>query len=97
MSRPKITVIGAGNVGGTLAQRLAEADCYDLVLVDVVEGLAQGKALDLVQAGPVYGYDTRIIGGTGYDDTVGPAITTSGPVGLSASGAKPTHVRDSIT
>lgn len=80
MSRPKITVIGAGNVGGTLAQRLAEADCYDLVLVDVVEGLAQGKALDLVQAGPVYGYDTHIIGGTGYDDTVGSALVaiTSG-------------------
>ncbi len=80
MARPKITVVGAGNVGGTLVQRLAEANCYDLVLVDVVEGLPQGKALDLMQAGPVCGYDSRIVGATGYEETAGSAVAviTSG-------------------
>jgi malate/lactate dehydrogenase len=47
MGRPKITVVGAGNVGGTTAQRLAEKDAYDVVLVDIVEGVPQGKALDI--------------------------------------------------
>ena len=55
MSRPKITVVGAGNVGATTAQRLAERDYADVVLVDIVEGLPQGKALDLNQCGPVVG------------------------------------------
>jgi len=55
MARPKITVVGAGNVGGTTAQRLAEKDAYDVVLVDIVEGVPQGKALDISQAGPVCG------------------------------------------
>ncbi len=80
MERLKITVVGAGNVGGSIAQRLAEKDCYTVVLVDVVEGLPQGKALDLAQAGPVCGYDSTIIGTNGYDDTVGSAVVviTSG-------------------
>jgi len=80
MGRLKITVVGAGNVGGSIAQRLAEKDCYTVVLVDVVEGLPQGKALDLAQAGPVCGYDSTIIGTNGYDDTVGSAVVviTSG-------------------
>ena len=80
MARPKVTIVGAGNVGGTAAQRLAETDCYDVVLVDVVEGLAQGKALDLTQAGAVCGYNTRVIGTTGYDETAGSAVAviTSG-------------------
>ena len=55
--RTKITVVGAGNVGATTAQRLAERDYADVVLVDIVEGLPQGKALDLNQAGPVVGYE----------------------------------------
>ena len=53
--RRKITVVGAGNVGATTAQRLAERDYADVVLVDIVEGMPQGKALDLNQAGPVVG------------------------------------------
>ncbi len=80
MARPKVTVVGAGNVGGTTAQRLAESNCYDVVLVDIVEGMPQGKALDLAQAGPVCGYDTRIVGTNGYDETTGSAVAviTSG-------------------
>ena len=80
MTKPKVTVVGAGMVGATLTQRLAETGCYDLVLVDIIEGLAQGKALDLVQAGPVCGYDTQIVGATGYEDTAGSALVaiTSG-------------------
>ena len=62
----KIAVIGAGNVGATTAQRLAEAElAKTVVLVDVAEGIPQGKALDLAQSGPVYGYDTQLIGTNG--------------------------------
>jgi malate dehydrogenase len=65
----KIAVIGAGNVGATTAQRLAEAElAKTVVLVDVVEGIPQGKALDLAQSGPVYGYDTQVIGSNTYDE-----------------------------
>jgi malate dehydrogenase len=80
MGRPKITVVGAGNVGGTTAQRLAERDVYDVVLVDIIEGVPQGKALDITQAGPVCGYSTRVIGTNGYDETAGSsiAVITSG-------------------
>ena len=59
MNRKKITVVGAGNVGATCAQRLAERDYADVVLVDIVEGLPQGKALDLNQSGPVVGGSER--------------------------------------
>ena len=69
--RHKITVIGAGYVGGTLAQRLAERDYADIVLVDIVEGLPQGKALDILQAGPVVGYDSLVTGTNGYEETAG--------------------------
>lgn len=69
--RKKVTVIGAGNVGATLAQRLAETDLADVVLVDVAEGVPQGKALDLAESGPILGYDSRLIGTNGYDDTAG--------------------------
>ncbi len=80
MSRPKVTVVGAGNVGGTVAQRLAEKNCYDIVLVDIVEGVPQGKALDLTQAGPVCGYSSRVVGTNGYEETAGSslAVITSG-------------------
>jgi malate dehydrogenase len=65
----KIAVIGAGNVGATTAQRLAEAElAQHVVLIDVVEGIAEGKALDLAQSGPVYGYDTHLTGATTYDE-----------------------------
>jgi malate dehydrogenase len=74
MSRAKITVVGAGNVGATTAQRLAERDYADVVLVDIVEGLPQGKALDLNQSGPVIGYEPTVIGTNGYEETAGSSI-----------------------
>jgi malate dehydrogenase len=67
--RPKITVVGAGNVGATAAQYIVEKELGDVVLVDVIEGIPQGKALDLAQAGPVHGYDSALTGTNGYDDT----------------------------
>ncbi len=80
MGRPKITVVGAGNVGGTVAQRLAEKDAYNVVLVDIVPGVPQGKALDITQAGPVCGYSTRVVGTNDYEETEGSsiAVITSG-------------------
>jgi malate dehydrogenase len=64
----KITVIGAGNVGATTVQRLAEKELARIVsVVDVVEGIAEGKALDLLQSGPVYGYDTKVLGSNTYE------------------------------
>jgi malate dehydrogenase len=78
--RNKITVVGAGNVGATLAQRLAERDYADVVVVDIVEGMPQGKVLDLNQAGPVVGYEATLIGTNGYEETAGSDIVviTSG-------------------
>ena len=61
-ARPKITVVGAGNVGASVAQYAVERELGDVVLVDVVEGIPQGKALDLAQAGPVHGYDSALVG-----------------------------------
>jgi malate dehydrogenase len=69
VSRPKITVVGAGNVGASVAQYIVERELGDVVLVDVIDGVPQGKALDLLQAGPVHGYDSRLIGSNGYDET----------------------------
>jgi malate dehydrogenase len=78
--RSKITVVGAGNVGATLAQRLAERNDADIVLVDIVEGLPQGKALDMLEAGPIVGYDSLVLGTNGYDETAGSdiVVVTSG-------------------
>ena len=67
--RRKVTVIGAGNVGATAAQRIAEAGIADVYLVDVVEGLPQGKALDLVEAAPLQHHDQMIFGTNDYADT----------------------------
>ncbi|MBI4055080.1 MAG: malate dehydrogenase [Elusimicrobia bacterium] len=82
MSRKKISVIGAGNVGATLAQRLAEMDLADVVLVDIpqTEEMPAGKALDIWESGPVYGYDSRVVGTTEYGPTSGSdlAILTAG-------------------
>jgi malate dehydrogenase len=80
MSRNKVTVIGAGNVGATVAQRVAEAGLADVVLVDIVDGLPQGKALDLAQAAPVVGHDAAVAGTNDYDDTAGSdiVVVTSG-------------------
>jgi malate dehydrogenase len=78
--RNKVTVVGAGNVGATTAQRLAERDYADVVLVDIVEGMPQGKALDLNQSGPVIGYEANMVGTNGYEETAGSDIVviTSG-------------------
>jgi malate dehydrogenase len=67
--RPKITVVGAGNVGATLGQRLADRDYADVVLVDIVEGMPQGKALDLLESGPITGSDAAVVGANGYEET----------------------------
>ncbi|MEE9238637.1 MAG: malate dehydrogenase, partial [Thermodesulfobacteriota bacterium] len=80
MSRPKISVIGAGNVGATTALRLAESELGDVVLVDIVEDMPQGKSLDLMQMGPIVKYDVDITGTNGYEETAGSdiVIITSG-------------------
>jgi malate dehydrogenase len=80
MPRNKVTVIGAGNVGATTAQRIAEAGLADVVLVDIVEGLPQGKGLDLAEAAPVVGHDARVTGTNDYADTAGSdiVVVTSG-------------------
>ena len=71
MARKKVTVVGAGNVGATTAQRLFERGYMDVVLVDVVEDMPQGKALDIAQSGPVLGVDATITGSNGYEETEG--------------------------
>jgi malate dehydrogenase len=69
--RRKVTVVGAGNVGSTCAQELARRDYADVVLVDIKENLPQGKALDIDQAGAVLGYEPKIVGSNGYEETAG--------------------------
>ena len=69
MPRHKVTVIGAGHVGATCAQRIAEAGLADVVLVDIVEGLPQGKGLDLAESAPLVGHDAHIVGTNDYADT----------------------------
>jgi malate dehydrogenase len=78
--RSKISVIGAGNVGATLAQRIAEWGYADVVLVDIVEGLPQGKGLDMLQTGPITGSDASVIGTNSYEETANSDIVaiTSG-------------------
>ena len=78
MAHPKVTVIGAGNVGATTAQRIAESGLADVVLVDIVEGLPQGKALDLLEAAPVLGHDMQVTGTNDYADTAGSDVIRSG-------------------
>jgi malate dehydrogenase len=92
MARAKITVVGAGNVGATLAQRLAERGYADVVLVDIVEGLPQGKALDMLEAGPIVGYDSHVIGTNGYEETA------ESTIGIITSGVprKPGMSRDDL-
>ena len=70
----KVSIIGAGNVGATTAQRLAELDIADVMMLDVVEGLAQGKALDIAQAAPVMGYNVDVAGTNDYSDISGSDI-----------------------
>jgi malate dehydrogenase len=70
----KVTVIGAGNVGATVAQRLAEKELSDVVLVDIADGIPQGKALDLAEAAPIEKHDAQLIGTTEYEDSEGSDI-----------------------
>lgn len=88
----KISVIGAGNVGASLAQRLVEKDTADIVLLDIVAGLPQGKALDIYQSSPITGFSSNIIGTNDYQDTAGSdvVIITSG------IGRKPGMTRDEL-
>jgi len=78
--RSKVTVIGAGAVGATVAQEVARRDHSDVVLVDIIENLPQGKALDINQAGAVLGYEPRVVGANGYEETEGSdvIVITSG-------------------
>jgi malate dehydrogenase len=69
MARRKVTIVGAGNVGATAGQRIADKELADVVLIDIVEGVPQGKALDLAESGPVEGYDCRLTGTNNYRDT----------------------------
>ena len=70
----KVTVVGAGNVGATLAQRIADRELADVVLIDIVEGMPQGKGLDIMEAAPVEGSDARVVGTNDYKDTAGSDI-----------------------
>jgi malate dehydrogenase len=90
--RSKVTVVGAGNVGATLGQRVAERDYADVVLVDVIPNMPQGKALDLLEAGPVLGHDSLIVGTNGYDETAGSDVV----VITSGVARKPGMTRDDL-
>jgi len=80
MARKKISIIGAGFVGATAAHWAAEKELGNVVLVDILEGIPQGKALDLSQASPVEGFDAKVIGSNGYEETIDSdvVIVTSG-------------------
>jgi malate dehydrogenase len=92
MAKRKVTVVGAGNVGGTAAQRLAERGYADVVLVDIVEGLPQGKALDILESGPIVGYDSNVVGTNSYEETAGSDVV----VITSGSPRKPGMSRDDL-
>jgi malate dehydrogenase len=74
MARPKITVVGAGNVGATCAHWAAARELADVVLVDVVQGMPQGKALDLMQARPIFGFNVNVVGTNDYEATKGSQV-----------------------
>ena len=80
MARKKIALIGAGMIGGTLAHLAASRERGDIVLFDIAEGIPQGKALDLAQAGPVDGFDVKLKGSSDYADIAGAdvCIVTAG-------------------
>jgi len=67
--RQKVTVVGAGNVGATVAQRIVEKEIADVVLVDIIPGVPQGKSLDILESAPVEGFDARMIGSNSYDES----------------------------
>ncbi len=72
--RNKVTVVGAGNVGATTAQRIADAELADVVMIDIIEGIPQGKGLDMLEACPVSGSDVHVVGTNDYKDTKGSDI-----------------------
>ncbi|HEX8567028.1 MAG TPA: malate dehydrogenase [Pyrinomonadaceae bacterium] len=74
MRRNKITVVGAGNIGATAAHWIAAKELADVVLVDIVEGVPQGKSLDLMQAAPIDGFDVKLVGANSYEETAGSDI-----------------------
>jgi len=74
MARRKVTVVGAGNVGATAAQRILDKELADVVLVDIIKGSPQGKALDLAESAPIEGYDCRVTGSNEYGETAGSDI-----------------------
>ncbi len=90
--RGKVTVVGAGAVGATTAQYVAQRGYADVVLIDIVPNMPQGKALDLMQAGPVIGFDTQITGANDYDATAGSDVV----VITSGSPRKPGMSRDDL-
>ena len=92
MARKKVTVVGAGNVGATTAQRIFDRGYADVVMVDIVEGLPQGKALDMLESGPVVGSDASVIGTNDYADTAGSDVT----VVTSGIARKPGMSRDDL-
>src|SRR5438128_5278266 len=69
MARKKVTIVGAGNVGATAGQRIVDKQLADVVLIDIIEGVPQGKALDLAESAPIEGYDCKITGTNNYKDT----------------------------
>lgn len=88
----KVSIIGAGNVGSTCAQRIAEQDYADIVLVDIIDGLPQGKALDILESAPILNFNSRLIGTNSYQETANSdvVIITSG------LGRKPGMSRDEL-
>jgi len=80
MPRSKVSIVGAGQTGGTMARDLAAKGYADIVLVDVIEGFPQGKALDITQAGPLLGFDSKVVGTNGWEETANSdvVIITSG-------------------
>src|SRR2546425_13009681 len=67
--RKKVSIVGSGNVGATAAQRIVDKELADVVLIDIIEGVPQGKGLDLLQSGPIEGYDSHVLGTNDYKDT----------------------------
>ena len=90
--RKKISVIGAGNVGATCAQRIAEKGYADVVMLDIIEGLPQGKALDMMESAPVLGFDAKVTGTNDYKDTANSDVV----VITSGLARKPGMTRDEL-
>jgi malate dehydrogenase len=88
----KISIIGAGNVGASCVQRIAERGYADIVLLDIIEGLPQGKALDILESAPICGFDTRITGTNNYQETADSDVV----VVTSGSARKPGMSRDEL-